>query len=126
MQGLQSPPMPTLLAPCRTRLVRRLGPARPARHGNVVIAILKRQPEGPPSIRQALLVSETLLKSVALGKIRRRESPAYGQVEATGDWQKNARPDTKSSVPPLYTVVQSRLQTESRSCLSEAGHNHDW
>ncbi len=32
--------------------------------------------------------------------------PAYGLCETTGDWQKNARPDIRTSVPLLYTVGQ--------------------
>ena len=76
----------------------------------MVKLLLKSQPEGPPSIRQALLVSKNALHFAKSGGAVyndhvRAQPGAYGQVEATGDWQKNARLDVKMTVRLLYTVV---------------------
>ncbi len=54
------------------------------------------------------------------------ESPAYGQVEPTGYWQKNAGRVDKMTVRLLYTVVPVQAAIESRSCLSEADRHNDW
>ncbi len=59
-----------------------------------------------------------------------RESPAYGQVEATGDLQKNARPVDNLTIrefKPLYTVdtVQGEsLEPWRTDCLGLGNTHH--